>query len=184
MGVVRAEDGSVDVFDGRTLVATARVIEPWVPSQPDPPSPQVARAARQHYLGHTTHEFRTCFTCGPDRDDGLAIFSGPVGNGVVASTWVADESLPATGGYLDSEIVWAALDCPGAWSSARMAEGPIVLGRMSAQILEPLQVGTEYVSYGWSESEEGRKTFAGTAVADDSGHVKAVSRQTWISPAG
>ena len=77
--------------------------------------------------------------------------------------------------------MWAALDCPGAWASARIEEGAIVLGRMAAMILEPIPVGEEYVSYGWTDSEDGRKTFAGTAIADAEGRVLAVAKQTWIS---
>ena len=180
LDVAHTPDG-VEVLDGEILVASARQIEPWQPGPPEPPGLEAARAAREHYRGHENHEFPTCFTCGPERDDGLGVFPGPVGDGVVASSWTAAESLPTLDGELRAEIVWAALDCAGAWASARMEEGPIVLGRMSAMLLEPLPVGREYVSYGWTDSEEGRKTFSGTAVADGAGKVLAVARQTWIS---
>lgn len=180
MDVAHTPDG-IEVLDGETLVATARRIEPWEPSYPDPPSLDDARAARERYRGHESHEFPTCFTCGTERDDGLGIFPGPLGDGVVASSWTADDSLPARDGVLVTEIVWAALDCPGAWASARMEEGPIVLGRMAAMILAPVRVGGDYVSYGWTESEEGRKAFAGTAIADPSGEVLATAKQVWIS---
>jgi hypothetical protein len=173
--------GGIEVLDGNTLVATARQIDPWALSYPDPPSLEAARAAREHYRGHTVHEFPTCFTCGPDREDGIGIFPGPVGGGVVASSWTADESLPSHAGFLATEVVWAALDCPGAWATARIEEGAIVLGRMAAVIMHPVEVGAEYVSYGWTDHEEGRKTFAGTAIADAEGRVLAVAKQTWIA---
>jgi hypothetical protein len=163
------------------LVAQAKEIEPWEPEVPAPPSLEEARAARERYVGHTAHEFPTCFTCGPDRDDGLGIFPGSVRDGVVASSWTADESLPAHDGFLSTEVVWAALDCPGAWASARIEEGAIVLGRMASMILEPIPIGHEYISYGWTDSDDGRKTFAGTAIADGDGRVLAVAKQTWIS---
>lgn len=180
MDVAHTPDG-IEVLDGNTLVAQAKAIPSWDPEVPTPPSLDEARAARDRYLGHTSHEFPTCFTCGPDRDDGLGIFPGRVRDGVVASSWIADDSLPSHGGFLDTEIVWAALDCPGAWATARIEEGAIVLGRMAAMILEPIPVGAEYVSYGWTDHEEGRKTFAGTAIADANGRVLAVAKQTWIS---
>lgn len=180
LDVAHTPDG-IEVLDGTTLVASAKAIEPWDPSHPEPPTVTAARAARERYRGHDLHEFPTCFTCGPDRDDGLGIFPGPVADGVVASSWTADPSLPARDGFLTRPIVWAALDCAGAWASARMEEGPIVLGRMSAQVLQPVVVGDDYVSFGWTEREEGRKTFSGTAIADARGTVLAVSRQTWIS---
>lgn len=180
LDVAHTPDG-IEVLDGSTLVATARAVAPWEPEVPAPPSLEAARAARDAYRGHDVHEFPTCFTCGPDREDGLAIFPGPVGQGVVASSWWATETLPHRDGVLDDAVVWAALDCPGAWSSARMEDGPIVLGRMAAMLLAPVAVGAEYVSYGWTDAEEGRKTFAGTAIADAEGRLLAVARQTWIS---
>jgi hypothetical protein len=180
MDVAHTPDG-IEVLDGQVLVAQARAIEPWEPEVPSPPTVEEAREAKASYLGHDGHEFPTCFTCGPDRDDGLAIFPGRVGDGVVASSWTADQSLPAHDGFLSTEVVWAALDCPGAWATARIEEGAIVLGRMAAMILEPISVGPDYVSYGWTEGEDGRKTFAGTAIADADGRVLAVAKQTWIS---
>jgi hypothetical protein len=170
----------IEILDGSTLVATARTIDPWDVAVPPPPSIEAARTARDRYLGHSTHEFPTCFTCGPDRADGLAIFPGPTGDGVVASSWMAHDNLPSDDGLLRTEIVWAALDCAGAWSSARMQEGPVVLGRMAAMVFEPIPIGGEYIAYGWTESEEGRKSFAGTAISDADGRVLAVSKQTWI----
>jgi len=180
LDVAHTPDG-IEVLDGKTLVASARQIEPWEVEVPTPPTLETARAARENYRGHSIHEFPTCFTCGTDREDGLAIFPGPIDGGVAASSWRADESLPSRDGALIDEIVWAALDCPGAWASARMEDGPIVLGRMAAMILEPIPIGPEYVSYGWTESEDGRKSFAGTAVADGEGRILAVAKQTWIS---
>ncbi len=180
MEVVATADG-IEVRTDRTLVATARRVHPWEPSCHEPPSLEAARAARAHYRGHVTHEFPTCFTCGPARDDGLRIYPGAVGGGVVASAWFADRSLPSSNRALSTAIVWAALDCPGAWASARLEEGPIVLGRMAVMILEPVAPGKEYVSFGWTLRDEGRKTFAATALSDDSGRVLAVAKQTWIA---
>src|SRR6476659_6945263 len=41
---------------------------------------ETARRAEASYAGWVTHPFPTCFTCGPDREegDGLRIFPGPV----------------------------------------------------------------------------------------------------------
>jgi len=180
LDVARTPEG-IEILDGRTLVATARRIDPWQPEVPEPPSLEAARQARLEFRGLTDHESPTCFTCGPERSDGLEIYPGPVGGDAVASSWTADRSLPADDDTLRSEIVWAALDCPGAWASARLEEGPIVLGRMTAIVFEPVRVGAEYVSFGWTESEDGRKTFAGTAIANADGNVLAVARQVWIS---
>lgn len=53
------------------------------------------------------HPFPGCFTCGPE-GDGLRLSPVPAGDGRVAACWrVAEASSP---------IVWAALDCPGAFA--------------------------------------------------------------------
>jgi hypothetical protein len=179
------EDGVHRVLQGETLVAEVKpaTVDLEVPT---PPSIGAAEAARSRYLGYEQHEFPTCFTCGTEREDGLAIHPGPVlGTGLVSSPWRADESLPATDGRLAGEIVWAALDCPGAWATMRETTAdPVVLGRMAAHIVAPVPIGATLVSYGWQIGGEGRKAYAGTAIADESGKVLAYARQTWIALPG
>lgn len=179
---VTERNGLALVHDGDTLVAQvgSAAFELDIPTAP---SIKQAEEAREGYLGYRQHEFPTCFTCGTARDDGLSVHPGPVlGTGVVASAWTADESLPSEGGYLLPEIVWAALDCPGAWATMReLTSDPVVLGRMAAKIVTPVPVGSTLVSYGWQMGTEGRKAYAGTAVADERGRTVAYARQTWIA---
>ncbi len=180
--VERDEHGSIEVTDGDTLVATARRIVFDPPEVPAIPTWDEAEAASLRYLGHRRHEFPTCFTCGTERDDGLRIFPGPTDSGLVASPWIPDASLPNDGGVLATPLVWAALDCPGAWADARdLAENPVVLGRMAAVVSRPIEVERRYVAIAWNLSESGRKSHAATALIDDSGTVVATANQTWIS---
>ncbi|MEX0825936.1 MAG: hypothetical protein WD184_04165 [Acidimicrobiia bacterium] len=179
---VRADDGKVAVHDGDTLVAEVRpvTIELDIPTSP---SLEQAETARERYLGYQQHEFPTCFTCGTERDDGLRVHPGPVfGTGLVASPWTAAESLPSLDDHLAPEVVWAALDCPGAWATMReLTSDPVVLGRMTARIVTPIPVGATLVSYGWQMGIEGRKAYAGTAIADARGRTMAYAKQTWIA---
>jgi hypothetical protein len=179
---VRADDGGVAVHDGETLVAEVRAAE-FELDIPTAPSLEQAETARERYLGYQQHEFPTCFTCGTERDDGLRLHPGPVfGTGVVASPWTAAESLPSVDDHLAPEIVWAALDCPGAWATMReLTSDPVVLGRMTARIVTPIPVGATLVSYGWQMGIEGRKAYAGTAIADTRGRTMAYARQVWIA---
>jgi hypothetical protein len=79
-----------------------------------------AADAATRYPGFDHHEFPTCFTCGIDRDDGLRIWSGRVaGSVMVAAPWAAPDGIASSDGTLPEPIVWAALDCPGAWVAAR-----------------------------------------------------------------
>jgi hypothetical protein len=179
---VTTDGDRVLIHDGDVLVAEARPVEIDL-EIPTAPSLKQAEAARERYLGYERHEFPTCFTCGTERNDGLSVRPGPVmGTGVVASTWTADESLPSEGGHLRPEIVWAALDCPGAWATMReVTSDAVVLGRMAARIVAPVLVGSTVVSYGWQMGVEGRKAYAGTAVADERGQVMGYARQTGVA---
>ena len=179
---VTREDGVHRILDGETVVAE---VEPAAVDLdiPSPPSIDQAEEARRRYLGYRRHEFPTCFTCGTERTNGLSIHPGPVsGTDLVASPWRADDSLPSDGEHLVPEVLWAALDCPGAWAAMReTTSAPVVLGRMAAHLVAPIPLGTTLVSYGWQTGVDGRKAFAGTAIADADGTVLGYAQQTWIA---
>jgi len=179
---VSVVDGMTLVHDGETLIAEGRVIE-WDLEVPLPPTMEAAADASTRYVGFDRHEFPLCFTCGPDRDDGLGVWPGRVeGTELVASPWAPPDGIRVVDGNLAEEIVWAALDCPGAWVGARdITIDPVVLGRMAARILHPLPADGSFLSYAWPLGEDGRKSYAGTAVADETGRVLAYARQTWIA---
>ena len=95
-------------------MASAISAEP-VPTDAEPPPPVTfaeAEAAGASYEGLVSHPFPTCFACGTDRspDDALCLRTGPLpGSATRAAAWTPAEST--------AEVVWAALDCPGAWAS-------------------------------------------------------------------
>ena len=175
LDAVESETG-VEVRDGETLVATAERVD-WELEVPEPVSVEEAEAARKRYPGFEQHEYATCFTCGPDRADGLAIFSGPVeGRDVVAAPWVP----PA--GDVPAELVWAALDCPSGWAVDRFNRQGVLLGRIVARLLVPVETGRTYVVMGWPRGAEGRKREAGSAIFTADGEPVAYARSTWIVP--
>ncbi|MGH3037371.1 MAG: hypothetical protein ACRDMU_09340, partial [Gaiellaceae bacterium] len=95
--VVRA-NGRVELWDGETLVAEGEpaVVDVDVPA---PVSLAEAEAASTRYAGFAHHAYPTCFTCGPERDDGLGIYAGAVAgrDGVVAAPWTpAEEPAPVS----------------------------------------------------------------------------------------
>lgn len=172
----------VEVLYESTLVATARSVRFEPLPLPATPTRLEAEAASKSYLGHTRHQYPTCFVCGTDRDDGLRIFPGPIDSRLVAASWVPDRSLPNDHGILSTPIVWAALDCPGAWAEARdLTEDPVLLGRMAAVVSKPIEIERPYVVIAWQLGQDGRKSFAATALIDESGNAVATARQTWIS---
>jgi hypothetical protein len=167
-------EGRVLLLDGEAIVAEA---EPRSP-QLEPPaavSLDDAEDAATRHVRMAEENFSECFTCGLRPDDGLCIHVGPVaGSDLHAAPWLAQEVSP--------EIVWAAIDCPGAWAVGGPGRGEIVLGRMNAEIRRLPEEGEQCVVIAWPLGEDGRKLYAGTALLSAEGDLVAVARQTWIAP--
>jgi len=172
---VERDGDRLELLDGETLVAEA------VPGSveldvPDPPSWAEAERAAARYPGFAEHAFPRCFVCGPDRgaDDGLRIFAGPLGDGRFAATWSPAEVRP--------ELVWAALDCPGAIAVGFPERGETLLGRFAVTIDELPGPVERCVVLAWPLGEEGRKLYAATALFGEDGRPLAKARATWIAP--
>ena len=174
--VVRRAGESLVLEDEGAVVAEARPAEPEL-EVPSPPSPAAAAAAAEGVGGWGPAEFAECFVCGT-RDDGsgLGIHPGlvPGRDGLVATTWVAREASP--------EVVWAAIDCPGAYATGDPDGAPVVLGRMTARLDRLPDEGEQCVVAGWPLGVDGRKLFAGTALFGRGGELLARARQVWIAP--
>lgn len=170
-------DAAVRVYDRDVLVAQgAPASAPGTDGIPLPLSPAEARKASERFDFGASHPFPTCFVCGPLREegDGLRIFPGPVEGApqrTTAAVWRPTES--------SLELVWAALDCPGCWALG-IEETPMVLGTMTAEVLELPDVGDDLVVLGWERGREGRKLYCGTVLYSGErllGHAEA----TWIA---
>jgi hypothetical protein len=170
-------DGGIEVRDRDTVIAEAQVAEVSV-QVPEPVSLSEAAVASRRYAGFEHHAYPTCFICGPEREDGLRIFAGPVPGrpGLVAAPWTPTEEVPP-------EVVWAVLDCPSGWAVDDFHREGVLLGRMAARILRPPQPANRHVVMGWRVGAEGRKRYAGSGLFTETGELLAVSRSTWIVPA-
>jgi hypothetical protein len=175
---VERGDGKVRVFDGGRLVAEAQPAHVDV-EPPEPPSFEAAsRAALPD--GDQDSPFPECFVCGPHREpgDGLRIFAGPLHDRVVAAPWIPVDR------YTAPEFVWSALDCPGAYACGFGERGVLVLGRLAARVDALPRAGEPCVVVAWPLGDEGRKSYAGTALYGERGRVLGVARATWIEPLG
>jgi hypothetical protein len=150
---------------------------PAAPPDADLPGPvpyAEAVAAAEGFPGWHEHPFPTCFVCGTARDpaDALMLRPGPVGDEVFAAAWVPREQAP--------ELVWSALDCPGAWVLG-FAGRPMVLGTMTAEVRELPEVGAPHVVVAWPRGGQGRKHHSGTALYTAGGRLLARADAVWIA---
>jgi hypothetical protein len=173
---VQRDRDSAALLDGDAVVAEARVAKLDL----DPPAPvslAIAEQAASRFVRIGNPGFRECFVCGiRDEGDGLRIYAGPVADRepLHASPWTVREASP--------ELVWAAIDCPGAYAVGAAGRGDMVLGRMTAQVLRVPQIGDRCAVVSWPVGEDGRKLFAGTALYTEDGELLALAKQVWITP--
>jgi hypothetical protein len=160
------------LWDGETLIAEARRVELEL-DVPDSVSFEEAEKASRSYPGFDEHAYPTCFVCGPAREDGLRLFTGPARDGLFAAPWTPHE--------VSRELAWASLDCPGAIGVGWDGRGDWLLGRMHGRVDELPQLGERCVVIAWPIGRDGRKGFAGTALFGTNGRLLGLARQTWIA---
>ena len=173
---VRSVKDHVILLDGEAVVAEARPAHIELDA-PNPVAMASAQDAMEAHVRGWSPDFRECFVCGKrDERDGLGILVGPVTGRepLHAAPWTPSEPVP--------EIVWAAIDCPGAYAVGAEGRGGAVLGRMTARVLRVPDAGEPCVVTAWPLAEEGRKLFAGTALFAADGELLALARQVWIEP--
>ncbi|MEE4293382.1 MAG: hypothetical protein V2I79_05360 [Xanthomonadales bacterium] len=180
--VRRSASGGVEMLDGQDRVASA--VPAALELEPPPaPSLEAAVEAARRYPCYENHIFPTCFVCGPGRPshDGLELYAGPVDDwSLLACPWKPAPDLLDAGGNVRPEVVWSALDCPGYFACLGREPRPAVLGELHAQLIEAVPGDRDLVVYAWPLGEEGRKRYAGTALALPDGSVLAKARSTWI----
>jgi hypothetical protein len=173
LAVVR-DAGVVRLLDGDALVAEACSGSVDV-DPPEPVAADAARAAHERHVRGADAEFNECFVCGV-RGDGLELRVGPLAGREPL------HAAPIVLGEASPQIVWAAIDCPGAYAVGTEGRGDIVLGRMTARVHRVPDGGEECVVAAWPLGEDGRKLFAGTALFAGDGELLALAKQVWIAP--
>lgn len=177
---VAGDGAAVRLVDGADTVASA---SPATVDLAPPPAITLAEArlASARFTGFRHHHFPGCFVCGPEREpgDGLRIFPGAAGDGLVAAPWEPGAELLGPDGAIRGEFIWAALDCPGYFAVEERA-GLALLGELAVRLCEPPAAGAPLVVVGWPVASSGRKHRAGTAIfAGD--RLMAIAAATWIS---
>lgn len=188
---LRREDGMVRLTDLEgVMVGTGKAADrSLLPTPPEAPSMRAARAAGARYAGHEQRIHPTCFTCGPERGeaDGLRVFPGQIEGapaGRVACVWTPHMEFADAKGLVPTEVIWAALDCPGffAWVAKEGRHGAL-LGTMTGEVLRRPHAAQEYIVMAWPLEREGRKETAGVALFAMDGELLARAHQVWIMSA-
>ena len=178
---LRREGDRLEALDGEHVLAVAvrSTVEVEAPAAV---TLEAARDAASRFPRFVDHPVPRCWVCGPDRDDGLRIFPGPVSGrpGLWAAPWTPARDLGDERGFVRAEHVWAALDCPGAFAVNEPPRGLALLGRIAARIERPIPIGAPCVVAAWSLGADGRKLFPATAVLGENGELHAIARATWI----
>jgi hypothetical protein len=182
-----ADDGAGGVAlaadDGIPLALAHVDDEPVIGAVPDV-DVEAARAAVADPALVAAHPFPRCFGCGPQRDraSAVALLPGPVGDGVLATSWTPGPGLPQDReGVLAAPAVWAALDCPSGAAAVPAGAVPHVLGRLEGRVGAPIAVGEEVLVVAWPLGHEGRKRWGACALRSPDGEILGLARATWIA---
>lgn len=164
-----------------------------IPAPPPPPTLEQARTGSAHYQRTELAKERPfhppCFTCSVLRADGdaLRVFAGPYGAepGHLAAAWTPHPAFADNDNLAPTEIVWAAMDCPGsfAWLDKLGHTGGL-LGTMTCEILRRPKIGAPHIISAWPIEHEGRKYISGVALFSAGGELMARGHQIWIGRAG
>ncbi len=163
----------VELWDGDRLVAQARPGSLDSVAVAGPVSWDEAVAASAQSPALSASPFPTCFVCGVQRADGMRLFPGRLADGATATPWTVP-------GEVGTELVWAALDCPGGWATT-MERKTYVLGRFTVGIGRLPEPGERCVIMGSLTGVEGRKASVITTMYGGDGAQVAHARATWIS---
>jgi hypothetical protein len=167
------------------LICEARAgsVDHLVPPAPPADWDEVMRRGEDGGSPEDT-DFHWCIVCGRGRavGDGMRVLGswGPQ-PGRSLSCYVPHANHADPQGRIRPELVWGALDCPGAFAVQEPDDmRPALTGRMTARVIDPPRVGERCAVVGWSLGGEGRKLYSGTALYTESGRLCAIGTCTWI----
>jgi hypothetical protein len=189
MAMIQHDGGVRLESEAGDLIGEARPAEgDAIPAPPLIPSLAAAIAASPGFPGLHRPFHPICFCCGDKVEEGvgLRVFTGQLAgaaDGVVAGPWTPNPAFADAEGLTPAEVVWAALDCPGAVSWVVSGGGGGMLGTMTGEMIRRPAAGETCVVLAWPIERSGRKLISGTALFTPDGELLAKSHQVWIGRA-
>jgi hypothetical protein len=95
-------------------------------------------------------------------------------------TLLIEQRFHGARGLVFPEFVWAAPDCPGAFSFDTSEGTAPLLGEIAALLRAPVLANERYVVVGWETGRDGRRHYTGTALFSETGECRALARATWF----
>ena len=167
------------------LIAEATPAREPMDPPPPPPSETEAKAAGARFIGLERMFHPVCFCCADALAPGygLRVFVGQVDGapaGYVAGAWTPLAPFGDADGLTPTDVIWAALDCPGSVAWVVWEGGGGLLGTMTCEVTRRPRVSEACIVTAWPIEQSGRKRISGTALFAADGELLAQSRQIWI----
>ncbi len=172
-----------------TLIAETKPadVDPF-DAPPAPPSLAEAMEAGARFIGLSRPFHPVCFCCAASQPEGygLRVFVGQTEGaapGFVSGAWTPLAAFGDAEGLTRTEVIWAALDCPGSVAWVVTEGGGGLLGTMTCEVIRRPRVEEPCVVTAWPIEQSGRKRISGTALFTADGELLAQSQQVWIGRA-
>jgi hypothetical protein len=182
---LKREGEQVLLYHRERLVAEGeRAERPDVEPPVRPTVAEAREAMRRHPWRSARHPFSDCYVCGAGRHDGLGLHFGDLSRDptMTAAVLIADVTVPHDQRGIQTEMAWAALDCPSYVPALWTADIPSLLAWMQAEVVAPIPLGEPIVACGWPLESDGRKQYTASALLSADGQILARARHLWVQP--
>lgn len=183
--ITDSESGATLTDPDGTVLAEASPGAVELAVTPPPTWDQAVAASRDSFAAGRA--IPDCYGCGTTNAPGRGLRLYPWrlrDHDLVAAAWVPDRELSGPGGYLTTENIWSAVDCPGGWAAIELAgmRPGGVTAALTTRHITPVHAGAKYLIWSWPIATSGRKYTVGVAISTPDGDLAVLAEALWIEP--